>query len=325
MIKDDEMAVAEAVVASPVVEAIAETGESHPLLQSEGLVIKQDRQLIECLLQDCCGFWCLEYDNRYEIAPTAKGTQFIQTTGGAGFKPSMDEINLMTKTLRNTEYSDVFIKCCLMLLGCGSCRPFKMYLSTPANLQQSFVNMEREFACGGILCCPHEAVIFTGGQPVARVIEDWTPSNYIVRLCEWCLLCRVPYNIQLSQNGQYTNRYRINVNHCCCGPHCNFCGSTPCFNDQLWDVAVYENGGGVNKNNVAGRVQRTYGTCANLEAFLRCYCCNVQNYVLQWNEDTTVEERAAILGATTLFDYVFFERKGSPFLYMLLAISGSSC
>lgn len=286
--------------------------ESNPLRTMKGALIRQDTQPLECFLQ-YIGLYCLELDNVYRYAPLPQNKSALRKlSNDPGWRPRQTEIDNIPQPFVNKERSDMLVKCLMVCLGCASCRPFHMDFSNSSELGPSYMHIDRKCALGGFWCCPHNAEVSVGGQLVGRVVEDWNCNNpfmYFVRCFEYFFMCRVPYDLQLVQNGQYANRYRINVNTCACGPHCNFCGSTIFCNDMLFDVAPYTSSGAVDIHNPAGRIQKTYGGSCSPQACLRWYCCTADNFIVEWDDATTVEERALFVTATTLLDYVFFENK----------------
>jgi len=285
---------------------------TNPLSTMKGVVIKQDTQPVECLLQYCF-LYCYEQDNVYRYAPLPKEKSALRSLSGdkAGWRPTMPEINGLEKTYVNQEKSNCLLKTALACFGCVTCRPFEMDL-TPTDKDNSYMHIDRKFAFGGLYCCPHNAEVSVGGQVVGRVVEDWNcnnPMTYFKRCFEYCFMCRVPYDLQIMEKGALTNRYRINVNHCACGPHFNFCGGTIFCNDQLFDVAPYTADGRVDIGNPSGKIQRTYGGKLEPEACWRWFFCSADNLIVEWEEEATVEERALYLTAATLLEYVFFEGK----------------
>lgn len=308
--------VVDARVEAPVVVAVAQPAGTekgvNPISTMKGAVIKQESQELECIIQYLF-ITCFEMDNIYRYAPLPPEKQALKKLSkDNGWRPTMTELNNMPKNFINTERSNTVLKTALACLGCVTCRPFEMDFTATNNPDLSFMHIDRKFALGGFWCCPHSADVSVGGEVVGRVVEDWncnSPLKYFMRCFEYCFMCRVPYDLQLVQNGVYANRYRINVNQCACGPHCNFCGGTIFCNDQLFDVAPYTSTGAVDVANPSGRIQRTYGGKLEPEACWRWYFCSADNLIVEWEDKATIEERALFLTAATLLDYVFFEGK----------------
>lgn len=290
---------------SPDEVVVATAVNENVLLSHKGFLVKQDAQVGECCLQTFCCY-CIEFDNIYRVAPIPADKKALKAlSGDDGWRPGMQEMNDIPKTLILEEDSQCLTTCLMMCCHMGSCRPFTMDLKAGGQ-NVSYMRIDRECALGGILCCPHTATTSVGGQQVGRVIEDWNCSNYCCRLCEGILCCRTPYKLQVSNNGQWEDRYNINMNFCACGPHFNFCGGTCICNDKLWDVVKADGDA-----NGLGHIQQTYGGCFSPEACVRLFCCAANNFITEWPESATVEERALMMTATILIDYVFFEQKNS--------------
>lgn len=292
----------------PVAMAVANVESENPLMGMKGTLIRQDAELAECVLQKLLNCRCCEFANIYRLAgmPADKNT-LTNKTDENGWTPSMDEMTNLPKTIIGREKSDALTRCFLSCCGCGQFRPFVMDFTPAESESVSYFRMDRPFSLGGICCCPHTADTFVGGNKVGRVKEDWTCGNYFPRCFEAIFCCRVPYNLEIIRNGEFVTRYKVLFNFCCSGPHFNCLGSTCIFNDMLFDVVIPKPDG--SQSPPVGHIQKTYGGMFSPEALLRCCCFQADNFIVQWPEEATVEERALLLTATTLVEYLFFEIK----------------
>jgi len=281
-------------------------GETNPLMSNKGMIIKQDAQVAEWFIQTfCCCLPCFEYDNKYYVAGIPADQKALRgKSDDAGWKPSQEEMNNLPHLLLGLENSAGCSKCLLTLLGCGGFRGFELPYNHPTGGAEAF-RLTKDCTLGGRFCCPHTVDVFVGGQQAGRVVEDWNCGNYPAGCINAICCCRVPYNLQALENGEYVDKYQINVNFCACGPHCNFCGATPCCNDMLWDVNRVHDGQ-VDESEPAGYIQKTHGGCA-LEACARSMCCGADNFIVEWPEKATAEDRALFMAAATLLEYVYFE------------------
>lgn len=317
--KDDPLAIPEA----EAVVAVVQQGTGNPLETMNGVLIVQDFELMEFILHRVCGLYCFKKDNTYGVAPIPQGQTAMKSQSGPGWQPGQELMTGIVKPFSNREDSPCMTKCCLALVGCVNFRPFTMDLVNNGPQPMSYSKIVRPFTWGGCCCCPHTADIHVGGQVVGKVVEDWNcnnPVTWLTRYCEAAFCCRVPYNLQEVQNGQFVNKYRINVNFCFCGPHANFCGSTPFINNMIWDVMPYDASGKLGPAP-SGRIQKTYGGCSSGNSFGRWYCGNYSNYVVDWAPDSSVNDRAIIMGASTLIEYIYFERIVPQLFQAIIVIS----
>lgn len=282
--------------------------ETNPLMLNKGMLIKQHAQTKEWFLKTCCVFCscCFEFDNKYYVSAMPSDEKALRgLKDGQGWKPTQSEMNKLHNEMIGVENSKGCAKCVLGLMQCGGFRGFELNFTEP-NAGTSFLKLNKETTLGGRFCCPHNMEVYVNGQKAGRVIEDWKCENYLCSCANAAFFCKVPYDIQGFENGEFVNKYRINVNFCACGPHFNFCGSTICRNDMLWDV-LKVNDGNIDESEPVGYIQKTYGGCSSIEAFTRGYCCGADNFIIDWPENATAEDRALFMATATLFEYVYFE------------------
>ena len=180
--------------------------------------------------------------------------------------------------------------------------------------------LTRPFNLGGCLCCPHTTYLefptADGKVAVGKVQEDWhCGKNYIWRYLQAAYCCKFYYDLMVVEEGgnkvtpNFTPRYQVEVNTCCCGPHNNFCGATCFNNDMLWNVYEYESGSKTKKIKApAGYVQKTYASsCAGLTRA----CFDFSNYIIEFPKDANEVEKGLFMAAFLNTEYVHFERNGS--------------
>lgn len=272
-----------------------------------GVIFRQDAQYAEVVAQMCGIPW--EKRNRYKFAPFPEGKKTLrQLDDKDGWKPSQEEINNANYTFNSEEESSCLTNSAFFCLGCVNLRPFKMKF-TPFNGDETIFSLERPFTCGGVCFCPHIIELTRGGEVIGQVIEDWTLQNWCQRCCEMSFCCKVPYNMQLKTEEILENKYRIEVNLCLCGAHNNFCGATPCFNDMLFNVYKFEEAE-VDYSKPVGYLQKTYGNSFGFDSCVRACCASAGQYLVEWPETATAEEKALFIATNVLLEYIFFENQG---------------
>lgn len=269
-----------------------------------GVVIRQELQVGEIAAQ-MLGI-CYEKTNEYKLAPLPEGKSAIKSLSDeAGWTPTMDEINAVAYNSVAKEEGNCILNAVLTFCKLQNLRPFEMTID---DKKTGSIRLKKDFGLGGACCCPHTIEISDSKDTlIGRVIEDWNCSNYCCRYCEAAYCCKTPYKLQVMQNGMFVDRYNVEMNLFICGAHNNFCGATPFCSNALFDVNKYNADGAVIPEPV-GHIQKTYGGKGGFESFLRCCCGDISNYVVEWPEDSTPQDRAVIVGATTLFEFIFFER-----------------
>lgn len=278
----------------------------------KGAVVYQDAQAYECLIQTFvpCGC-CCEFDNKFHVAALPEQKSVMKSLGDDGWSPDMSEVFALPRAMLATEKSDGCMKLCLQLTCCPSFRGFSMNV-TDAGMSQSYFRLNKQCALGGRFCCPHTMEVEVNGQTVGKIVEDWSCGNYLCACCAAQYCCKVPYKLQVNNNGVWEDKYNINVNFCACGPHCNFLGTAfpICCQNLLWDVNRVVNGA-IDESEPAGHVQKFFGGC-NYDSLTRHLCCGADNYLVDWPEAATVEDKALFIGAAILFDYVYYEKSWNP-------------
>jgi hypothetical protein len=292
---------------TPVADAV-DMGGGAFLEGVNGVLFRQDVQYAEIAAQ-LLGLPC-EKKNRYKFAPLTEGQRPIHShSDKEGWRPTQSEIDSAVYTVRGNEESSCIVNVMFYLLGCVNFRPFTMDFGPYGDESPGTYSVERPFTCGGCCCCPHTISLKRDGEVIGKVVEDWNCSNWCCRYCEAAYCCKIPYKLQLIENGEIVNRYNITYNLCCFGDHNNFCGATPCCPQMLFNVYNYTSTG-VDKSAPAGYIQKTYGDCS-FSACIRACCGSAGQYIIEWPEKSTSDEKALFLAAGVLMEYIFFENSGS--------------
>lgn len=274
---------------------------------TNGMLLRQSTQPLECCLQKL-GI-CYITPNEYKLAKLPTNKYAMRNLGDSdGWTPTQEEIDHADLAMIGKEDSLCCVRVCLCMSGCANLRPFEMQFKgrDGGNLA---LKLERSFTFGGKFCFPHTMDVRLNGHYIGKVEEDWNITNWCDRCCEATLCCNIPYKLKLSKGeNQYEDRYDINVSYCLFGPHNNYCAATPCRPNILFEV--YENQG----NKVAYEtprawIQKTYGRKGGCQAFTRWLCCKADNYIVEWPDEATSEDRALFVGATVLLDYIFYENQ----------------
>lgn len=176
-------------------------------------------------------------------------------------------------------------------------------------------SISRNLELGGSCCCPFSADlnVMTGeGKHVAgRVVQDYhCGKNYCLRCCQEGWTCRSFYDLKVRDinTNNFEDKYQMEFNVCCCGPHNNFCGGTVCSNDAIFNVYPYEHGR-VNRSKPVGHIQKTYGA-DGANALCRCFY-EFSNYVVEFPEKATPVEKGLFIAAVMNTEYVYFNRSGN--------------
>lgn len=295
----------EQLIAAPVPEAVAirDPHADLPFGPMQGVLMTQETPFVEWLIRYFIpGMQCLDLDNSYFISAMPDDKKPLNGTckTGSGWSPGQGTIDRAPHTYTAKEYSECCLKFCLVHCGIAYSRRMRLDIRyTGYNL--SYFEIKKHCRLGGVFCCPHRADIEMKGETTGRIIQDWNWSNYCVRYFESLLCCREHYRLQVQEEGEWVNKYNVNVNKYTCGPHLNLCGSTACCNSMLWNVVD-------RSGHVQGRVQKVYGSCYSCNSCARAYCCAADNYIVSWEEDVPLADRAMFMSMALMLDYINFER-----------------
>lgn len=276
------------------------------LTNTKGLLVRQDAVPLECFLQS---FGCCYVNaNAYQMIGLPEDKFALRGLKDIdGWRPTQKEIDETDYTLLGQEKSSCCVRSCLYACRCSNFRPFEMNFNNK-NGENIGLKLEKPFTCGGVFCFPHSIDVRLNGKYVGKVEEDWNINNWCERCCEFTLCCNVPYKLKLATGDhEYENRFDINVSLCIWGPHNNCCGSSPCCNDILFE-AYKDKGKEVEYDAAVGWLQKTFGNSCGFTACSRWLCCNSANYIIEWPQEATAEDRALFVGATILLDYVLYEK-----------------
>lgn len=183
-------------------------------------------------------------------------------------------------------------------------------------------SVTREFGLGGCLCCPFNTDVnfyATNGKYVTgKVTQDfYCGKNYFLRCLQGCCCCKTYYDLKvLDMNAvmsgtpnKFDDKYQLEVSLCCCGPHFNCCGATPFLNDAIFNIYPYING--AVEDQPVGYIQKTYAPGGTAGAAC-CRCCfQYSNYLVDFPDNASVQDKATFVGAFVSTEYIHFERQGN--------------
>lgn len=279
---------------------------SHDLLDKQnGIILKQDPKWIEAFLKilfpctyACCSC-CFDLDPLYRIGALPEDKQAIKEIGDPnGWKPSLSELRATPKTFLSDMQSNLTAEICLSICCCSKAAPHSITLKHKT-YTWPYISYRKKLACGAAYCCPHTAYITRDKVVIGRVKQDWTLSEYPRRCFESKVLCTDQYKIQQKENNKWVDKYSILVGQTCIGPHVNCCGATPLRNDMLWEIKTPS-------EEIVARIQKTYGGTGSMEGFVRWLCLNADNYVMDWNEDTTLDDKVLFITTTVFLETILF-------------------
>mmetsp|Transcript_542 Transcript_542/g.643 ORF Transcript_542/g.643 Transcript_542/m.643 type:complete len:323 (+) Transcript_542:344-1312(+) len=272
----------------------------------DGIAVRQVAQLGEALIDS---FSSLPFEQRNKYKISALGDKQALGGDGPGWKPTYRELNDMPTDMMAIEDSSLFMRCLMNCCGFGNMRPLKIRFMTNNGSPGLMIN--RPFNLGGSVLCPHQMHTALGDVYVGKVEEDFhCCDNYFKRCAQQACCCTSYHDIKVPVNaqGDMQTKFKLEVDLCCCiSGRCNVCGGTPCNNDAIFDI--YEYGQGGELLGKSGRIQKTY---AGYSCFALGRCCyQYDNYLLQFPQGATPEEKSLLMTALLQTEYVFFERAGN--------------
>ncbi|KAG1660283.1 hypothetical protein FOA52_006750 [Chlamydomonas sp. UWO 241] len=283
-------------------------------LSSEpGIVVRQFTQASDAAAQvtGCCYQPQLQY--KVSRIPAGKRAATDQEYGTPGrFAPSAEELAALPQMFHVQEESVVWVRMLLALCGGLNLRPMHMHWCmhpTRAGTSDAYT-VERPCRCGGHLCCPLEMSVYARHRPeaqqlVGRVEEDFSP--YPMRCTQQACLCTTYHKVLAMDADRFalTHKYSLRTGMACCGRVNNCCGST-CFRHDLISDILDSNG------KVVAHVQRTYAPSAGPGCLGACCRCAFEfsNFVMQFPEDATEDDRALLLAALFNLELQMWERRG---------------
>jgi len=292
----------------------------------KGVVIYQRTQKAEALME-VAGL-PYEQKNQYKISMLPADKKVKENQGDtAGWQPSNKDLAELPMMIDMREESSCWVRTFFKACNMPHLRPMKVHLFEPngAEQQESFM-IDRPFAFGGMCCCALLGVcrpdcllqwhlktpdvvdangnVTKEGQMLGMVRENLTPC--MSKCIEFDCCCTAYTDIMEGtspDNMQVV--YQTRAGTCCFGGHNNFCGATCCKNDILIDV-LDANGQKVST------IQKTYaagqgpdGCCDT--GFCRM-CFYFSNYLVEFPENATPNQRALLIASVLHNDFLLFER-----------------
>lgn len=240
------------------------------------LLVRQKMDMLEIFCP------ALQKRNKYKIAALAdvNNEEFDN-------KWNMDAFKDMKTLLKAKEESD-----CLCRVCCMNLREFSMDISSDAD-DQVLYKIHRPFKCTMICCCmmlfPQELTVSDGqGNVIGRTVQDF-------KCIEAC--CGKTYMKVEDKDGNV--QYNVQHNVCCNANMCN--PAYPCFcpvnHFGIFNADMSEEIGGIDNIWPGCNFQ---GLCSP----------ETDNYKMVFPTDATPDQKAMLMGALMLTEYMFFEASG---------------
>jgi len=270
-----------------------------------GVVVRQDTQLLESLAS-AAG---LPYEarNRYRLSPLPKDAAVARAPGDpARWQPTADDLAGLPMALYAKEESAFLERMLLTACGCGNLRSIKLHFYDGES--NELMRIERPFRLGGCLCCPLVSEVLSrrgeAGELVriGRVRENF--DNYPVRCVQFlcCCMGREVVEELDAASGAFTPKYELHTNKACCGPTNNCCGATCLRNDMVFHVTNSADG------QPATYLQKTYAGGSDASGGLARCCCMFSNYMLEFPEEASEDQRRLLVAAAMHSEYLFFDK-----------------
>lgn len=259
---------------APMTRDALETLENVP-----GLFVRQDMQLLEELVS------CLERKNKYKICAAVPSLQ--------GKNPTDLEFKTLPAVLHAREDSSF---CCRFF--CASRREFKMGFFPgsigpsphwPQN-EQPMLAIHRPFKCSILLCCcllnPQELTVTdVKGDEVGKVVEDFRCVDAWFKCTWWAK----------AYDSLGTHKYSFKVPFC--GGNCL---APSCFNESFKiEITSAED-----EQTILSLLKNIWPGCN----FRGLFSANADNYVLEFPQGASAQDKALLLGGLFLVDFQHFER-----------------
>jgi len=237
-----------------------------------GLLVRQRlrlKNLIPCMLK-----------NKYDIGSFPMNMDQREPWPDSVFKHQKG-------LLYATEDSTCIDKCC-----CGRYRAFTMLTyHGSTDSQPPILRYHRPFKCPIVCCCwmpwPQElhTVNPVTNQEIGQITQDWRCMSAVCGKFYW----RV-------SNGTGTLTHVIEQNLCC---NANCFAPSCCCPIHRFDIMD------ASEQNVIGTIENIFPGCS-----LRTLFCSalIDNYRLTYPTQATPEDKANLLGAVILIDFMVFER-----------------
>lgn len=249
------------------------------MLQNEkGLLVRQRLRL-----KDLCAC-CIR--SEYDIAAIPTNQNMDDPWDDSVFKDAA------TRPLAyGREQSTLFCKLC-----CGNFREFKMNVYA-GNSQNGpvLMNLDRPFKCPLVCCCynpwPQEITTYAGegeGAKIGMVKHDWRCIPAHCGKCYWKVY-------DATDQPKYVIEHDICCNANCLAPSC-------CCKIRRLDIKD------ATETNVVGSLENIFPGCT-----CRTLLCGgmIDNYRLTFPTDASPEDKANLLTALMLVDYMIFAHESS--------------
>lgn len=254
-----------------------------------------------------------EQKNKYKISVLPPNKAVKRQQGGPGWEPSNMELSELPLMFDMREESDCMTRTMMYVCGMLHLRPMKMHVfEANGATQQEVFQVDRPFACGGCCgaimpdCLLRWDVQDKNGQMIGMVRENMDPcfSRFCALSC-----CQVSYAdiLEGPNERSLTRVFQTRTSNLCCGAHNNFCGGTCLRNDYIIDILD-------NNDNVVATMQKTYAAGEGKDGCLDsgfCRCCGrFSQYLIEFPEGATPNQRALIITSVLHTDFMFHEKTG---------------
>ncbi|KAK3284834.1 hypothetical protein CYMTET_7538 [Cymbomonas tetramitiformis] len=257
---------------------MADPADLQFLAPIPAVMVKQQLQLLEAFCPMC------EKQNKYQIKPVGKEVF-------TGTPPDNNAFEAQPTLLSVQEQSTCFCRFCLR-----NNREFNMTLggTDAQGVQHNYINLHRPFKCTIFCCCfmfnPQELTISSSaGMPLGKVEHEW-------RFLDACLMPGLTFWHKVMDATGATHYYiKVQYPTCCNGCR-NMCAPTCCakvFNMDITDP----------QGNTIAQFQNVF------PGFLRGCVADADNLLLEFPAGSTPTQKALLLGALFLIDFMYFEKE----------------
>lgn len=277
-----------------------------------GITIKQDPQVLDLIVKlllpcvSCCCCCFLGFEPIFRIGDLPEDKHVITSLDDKnGWQPTLSELDEVPKFLITRITGNFCLDIMFKAFCCEKLAPYSLELKQSRRTEGSYMSFNKSLALGGTFCCPHQAIIDLEDKKIGRVVQDFNFTNYITSFFKSYCLCKNSYKIQTKEDQKYLDRFKILVSLGYFGPHNNCCGATPWKNNMIWEVKD-------TSNNIVGRVQKTFGGTKDDKARFYWCCLNADNYVVEWEPDLSVEDKALLISTVLFLENLYYEQS-NPF------------
>uniref|UniRef100_A0A061S7R1 Phospholipid scramblase n=2 Tax=Tetraselmis sp. GSL018 TaxID=582737 RepID=A0A061S7R1_9CHLO len=255
--------------------------QSDLLAPVQAVMVRQKLQIFEQFCPAC------EKQNFYRIG--------VCDPSKVSHPPDGNEFNAMQPSFVAQEDSE-----CLCRFFCGKMREFRMLISEAAGLDapgQPYLRLERPFRCTIPCCCvmvcPQElSVQDAQGRHLGSVVQDWSCGR-----CWELACCPGGYMYYAVKGAAGDPQFYLRVMYPSLCNGCTNCCAPTCLNTAF-------------VVDILDADSRTHlGHLKNVFPGFNCRClADASNLVMGFPSKATPEQRALLLGALFLVEYVYFEK-----------------